>query len=325
MEAQVHASFEKAFMMYLPRICEHCLNPSCVAACPSGSIYKREEDGIVLIDQNKCRGWRMCVSGCPYKKIYFNWKTGKSEKCTLCYPRLEVGEPTVCSETCVGRLRYLGVILYDADKIAQAASVENETDLYEAQLDAFLDPFDPAVAEAAERDGVHGQWLDAARRSPVYKLCARWRVAFPLHPEYRTLPMVWYVPPLSPLQDAAAQGYVGWNGAIPDVRRMQIPLRYLANLLTAGAEEPVAAAHERMFAMRCASSGATATSRASRTSACSPRSASARPTSRRCTATWRSPSTRTASWCRRATARSRRRSPRSRARSAAAASRRGPR
>ena len=60
-------------MMYLPRLCEHCLNPACVAACPSGAIYKREEDGIVLIDQDKCRGWRMCVSGCPYKKIYYNW------------------------------------------------------------------------------------------------------------------------------------------------------------------------------------------------------------------------------------------------------------
>ncbi|NJO34716.1 MAG: 4Fe-4S dicluster domain-containing protein, partial [Rhodospirillales bacterium] len=62
-------------MMYLPRLCEHCLNPTCVAACPSGAIYKREEDGIVLIDQEKCRGWRMCVSGCPYKKIYYNWST----------------------------------------------------------------------------------------------------------------------------------------------------------------------------------------------------------------------------------------------------------
>jgi nitrate reductase beta subunit len=52
----------------------------------------------------------MCVSGCPYKKVYFNHKTGKAEKCTLCYPRIEVGLPTVCSETCVGRLRYLGMV-----------------------------------------------------------------------------------------------------------------------------------------------------------------------------------------------------------------------
>jgi nitrate reductase beta subunit len=55
-------------MMYLPRLCEHCLNPACVASCPSGSIYKREEDGIVLIDQDKCRGWRMCVSRLPVQE-----------------------------------------------------------------------------------------------------------------------------------------------------------------------------------------------------------------------------------------------------------------
>src|SRR5690606_16904036 len=73
---QVKFSFEETFMFYLPRICEHCLNPSCVASCPSGAMYKRAEDGIVLVDQDKCRGWRMCVTGCPYKKVYFNHKTG---------------------------------------------------------------------------------------------------------------------------------------------------------------------------------------------------------------------------------------------------------
>ena len=61
--------------------------------CPSGAIYKRIEDGIVLVDQDRCRGWRMCVSGCPYKKVYFNHHTGKAEKCTFCYPRIEVGIP----------------------------------------------------------------------------------------------------------------------------------------------------------------------------------------------------------------------------------------
>ena len=105
---QVKLAFEQVFMFYLPRICEHCLNPSCVASCPSGAMYKREEDGIVLVDQDRCRGWRFCVSGCPYKKVYFNHRTGKAEKCTLCFPRIEAGQPTICSETCVGRLRYLG-------------------------------------------------------------------------------------------------------------------------------------------------------------------------------------------------------------------------
>ncbi len=70
MQKEIYGEYENTFMMYLPRLCEHCLNPSCAASCPSGAIYKREEDGIVLIDQEKCRGWRMCVSGCPYKKIY---------------------------------------------------------------------------------------------------------------------------------------------------------------------------------------------------------------------------------------------------------------
>jgi nitrate reductase beta subunit len=250
LQKEIYGQFENTFMFYLPRLCEHCLNPSCVASCPSGSIYKREEDGIVLIDQDKCRGWRMCVSACPYKKIYYNWQSGKAEKCIFCYPRIEVGEPTVCSETCVGRIRYLGVLLYDADRIQEAASVERETDLYRAQLDIFLDPNDPKIIEQARADGVPEAWLDAARRSPTYKLAIDWRVAFPLHPEYRTLPMVWYVPPLSPIQAAADAGKIAMADEIPDVRSLRIPVKYLANLLTAGDEAPVIMALERMAAMR---------------------------------------------------------------------------
>jgi nitrate reductase beta subunit len=80
LEEKVRLDYENAFMFYLPRICEHCLNPSCVASCPAGAIYKRVEDGIVLVDQEACRGWRFCISGCPYKKVYFNWHTHKAEK-----------------------------------------------------------------------------------------------------------------------------------------------------------------------------------------------------------------------------------------------------
>ncbi|WP_017591355.1 nitrate reductase subunit beta [Nocardiopsis potens] len=245
--------FERSFMFYLPRICEHCLNPSCVASCPSGAMYKRVEDGIVLVDQDGCRGWRMCVSGCPYKKVYFNHRTGKAEKCTFCYPRIEAGEPTICSETCVGRLRYLGVLLYDADRVAEAASVPEEKDLYPAQLDLFLDPGDPGVAAAAERSGIGREWIEAARRSPVRDLIVRHRVALPLHPEYRTMPMVWYVPPLSPVVEAVAEsGHDGEDagnlfGAIDALR---IPVDYLAELFTAGDPAPVEAALRRLAAMR---------------------------------------------------------------------------
>ncbi len=77
-----------------------------------------------------------------------------------------------------------------------------------------------------------------------------WKVALPLHPEYRTLPMVWYVPPLSPITAAANAGHVGTNGEIPDVKQLRIPVKYLANLLTAGDTAPVVRALERMLAMR---------------------------------------------------------------------------
>jgi nitrate reductase beta subunit len=251
-EKEIYAEFENTFHMYLPRLCNHCLNPACVAACPSGSIYKREEDGIVLIDQDKCRGWRMCVSACPYKKIYYNWESGKSEKCLMCYPRIESGMPTACAESCVGRIRYLGVILYDADRIAAAANTAEAEDLYEAQLALFLNPNDPAVVAQARRDGVPQNWIEAASRSPVYKMAIEWRIAFPLHPEFRTLPMIWYVPPLSPVASRIDQGRLPTepDGAIPRAETLRLPVKFLANLLAAGDEAPIRSALNRLLAMR---------------------------------------------------------------------------
>ena len=119
-------AIERLVFFYLPRICNHCLNPSCVASCPSGALYKRGEDGIVLIDQKRCRAWRSCIAACPYKKTYYNWQTGKSEKCILCYPRLETGQAPACFHSCVGRIRYLGVLLYDAEQIDEVAALPDE-------------------------------------------------------------------------------------------------------------------------------------------------------------------------------------------------------
>ena len=246
-QKEIYGEFENSFMMYIPRLCEHCLNPTCVAACPSGAIYKRDEDGIVLIDQSRCRGWRQCVSACPYKKVYFNWETHKSEKCTFCYPKIEVGEPTICSESCVGRIRYIGVILYDADKILEAASNKNEQDIYGEHLSLFLNPNDPEIENEAKKQGIPFNVLEAAKNSPVYKMAIDWKVAFPLHPEYRTLPMVWYVPPLSPVVHAADSGKIGVNGMLPDAEDLRIPTKYLANMFTAGDEKPVKDALKRML------------------------------------------------------------------------------
>ena len=249
---QVRLELEQTFMFYLPRICEHCLNPSCVASCPSGAMYKRTEDGIVLVDQDRCRGWRMCVSGCPYKKVYFNHKTGKAEKCTLCYPRLEVGLPTVCSETCVGRLRYLGLVLYDVDRVTEAASVVDEKDLYEAHRQILLDPTDPEVIAGARAEGISDEWIEAAQRSPVYALINTYKVALPLHPEFRTVPMVWYIPPLSPVVDAVSRdGHDGeeLGNLFGALEALRIPIQYLAELFTAG-DTTVVEGLRRLAAMR---------------------------------------------------------------------------
>ncbi|MGW7408643.1 nitrate reductase subunit beta [Streptomyces sp. NPDC054833] len=250
---KVKFEFEQTFMFYLPRICEHCLNPSCAASCPSGAIYKRTEDGIVLVDQDRCRGWRMCVTGCPYKKVYFNHRTGKAEKCTFCFPRVEVGLPTVCSETCVGRLRYIGLVLYDVDRVLDAACTPDDTDLYEAQRGVFLDPNDPEVIAAAERDGIPRDWVEAAQRSPIHALINTYKVALPLHPEYRTMPMVWYIPPLSPVVDAVrGTGHDAENhrNLFAAVDALRIPVDYLAQLFTAGDPAPVDAVLRRLAAMR---------------------------------------------------------------------------
>ncbi len=176
---------QQVVFFYLPRICNHCINPGCVAACPAGAIYKRGEDGIVLVNQDKCRAWRMCISGCPYKKVYYNWSSGKSEKCILCFPRLESGQAPACFHSCVGRIRYLGVLLYDADRIEEVAA-SPEADLVEAQRGIIQDPFDPDVIAAAKASGVPDEMLAAAKHSPVYKFVKQWRLALPLHPDFRT-------------------------------------------------------------------------------------------------------------------------------------------
>ncbi|WP_042463229.1 nitrate reductase subunit beta [Neobacillus dielmonensis] len=251
MENQIRTEFEDVFMMYLPRICEHCINPSCVSACPSGAMYKRDEDGIVLVDQNACRAWRHCVSSCPYKKVYFNWQTNKAEKCTLCFPRIEAGLPTICSETCVGRIRYLGVMLYDADKVQEAAMAE-EKDLYHKQLEVFLDPHDPKVAAKAKEEGIPMEFIEAAQKSPIYKMIMDWKIALPLHPEYRTLPMVWYIPPLSPIMNMfeGVGSTSSTEDIFPAIDQMRIPIEYLANLLTAGDETHIRTTLKKMAVMR---------------------------------------------------------------------------
>ncbi|HNT24924.1 MAG TPA: nitrate reductase subunit beta [Anaerolineales bacterium] len=250
-ERQQLFEIERMIYFYVPRMCNHCLNPACVAACPSGAMYKRGEDGIVLVNQEKCRAWRMCVSACPYKKTYFNWSTGKSEKCILCYPRLETGQAPACFHSCVGRIRYLGVLLYDADRLEQAAKAPlNE--LVQRQRELILDPHDPGVVAEAKACGVPDGVIDSAQKSPVYQYVKEWEMALPLHPQFRTLPMLFYVPPLLPVlsasQETGTQRLAG--DMFSSLESARLPVRYLASMLAAGNEELVISAYKKMIAVR---------------------------------------------------------------------------
>ncbi|MQL54296.1 nitrate reductase subunit beta [Acidianus ambivalens] len=247
LQDKIKTDFENAFMMYLPRICNHCLNPSCMAACPAGAIYKRVEDGIVLTDQQKCRGWRFCIAACPYKKVYYNWSTGKAEKCILCYPRIENGQPPACFQQCVGRIRYIGPVFYDADRVLWAVSAGDPKEIIDRHLEIILDPYDPDVVKNAKENGIDEDFIKTAQRTPVYKMMKVWRIALPLHPEYRTLPMVWYIPPLSPIVENMK---ISDEQIFPLVDQMRIPLEYLASLFTAGDVDRVKNVLKKLLALR---------------------------------------------------------------------------
>ncbi len=242
---------ERMAFFYLPRICNHCLNPSCVAACPSGALYKRGEDGIVLLNQERCRAWRACVAACPYKKTYYNWATGKSEKCILCFPRLESGQAPACFHSCVGRIRYLGNVLYDADRI-RAAALKPDHELVDAERDLILDPDDPEVIEGARRNGVPEPVIESARRSPIYSFTKIWKLALPLHVEFRTFPMLFYVPPLLPVM-SQSRGNVVTNdidGLFGDIEKARAPIAYLGRLFAAGNDGKVRYALRKQMAVR---------------------------------------------------------------------------
>ena len=152
----------KTWFFYLARICNHCTYPACLAACPRNAIYKRSEDGVVLVDQERCRGYRKCVEACPYKKAMYRPSTRVTEKCIACYPRLEGKDPethgqpmeTRCMASCIGQIRLQGLV-----KIAK-----------------------------------DGSWTED-RYNPLYYLIKIAKVALPLYPQFGTEPNGYYMPP----------------------------------------------------------------------------------------------------------------------------------
>jgi nitrate reductase beta subunit len=152
----------ESWFFYLARICNHCSYPACLAACPRQAIYKRPEDGIVLLDQEQCRGYRKCVEACPYKKVMYRGNTRVSEKCIGCYPRVEGSDPesggepmeTRCMASCIGQIRLQGLVKMNDD----------------------------------------GTWKED-RQNPIYYLVNVAKVALPLYPQFGTSPNGFYIPP----------------------------------------------------------------------------------------------------------------------------------
>ena len=107
-EDQGEGEFPNTYYFYMPRICNHCTHPACKEACPRDAIDKREEDGIVTVNEDRCRGYRFCQAACPYKKIYFNHQKKVSQKCLFCFPRIDNGVAPACARQCPGRVRFVG-------------------------------------------------------------------------------------------------------------------------------------------------------------------------------------------------------------------------
>jgi ethylbenzene hydroxylase subunit beta/complex iron-sulfur molybdoenzyme family reductase subunit beta len=100
-------AYPDSYFFYLQQICMNCSRPACVEACPREAMYKREEDGIVLVDEERCHGYRFCAEACPYKRVYFNTRRAVAQKCISCFPRLEAGVAPACIRQCPGRVRHI--------------------------------------------------------------------------------------------------------------------------------------------------------------------------------------------------------------------------
>jgi len=97
--------FPNPFLAYFTATCYHCARPACINACQADAISKRERDGVVIVNNEKCLGKEecgaLCHKACPWKAPQFNsQENAKMQKCDLCFERLEQGLKPICVEAC---------------------------------------------------------------------------------------------------------------------------------------------------------------------------------------------------------------------------------
>ncbi|MFD1670805.1 4Fe-4S dicluster domain-containing protein [Agrilactobacillus yilanensis] len=139
-------------MYFLPAMCQQCKNPTCVAVCPTGACHVNPEDGVILIDQEKCIGCKSCVRACPYEAISFNEERHVSDKCDLCAQSRQQGNAPACVKNCSGGALHVGDLNDPESDVSKLLADAGEANVY--NLRDFGNG--PAVKYILKND----DWLD---------------------------------------------------------------------------------------------------------------------------------------------------------------------
>lgn len=139
-------------MYFLPAMCQQCENPPCVEVCPTGACYKRNEDGIIVVETENCIGCKSCLRACPYEVNNFNSELRVADKCNLCLHLQEVGEKPACVKNCSGRALIFGDINDPESDVSKALKEAGNENIY--SLKNFGN--DPAVKYILR----NADWID---------------------------------------------------------------------------------------------------------------------------------------------------------------------
>ncbi|MCA1714045.1 MAG: 4Fe-4S dicluster domain-containing protein [Gammaproteobacteria bacterium] len=151
-----------ALTLHFPRSCLHCETPACVTVCPTGASYKRAQDGIVLVDEDKCIGCGLCAWACPYGAREFSPVEGVMKKCTLCIDRIynqnlpEAEREPACVQVCPTKARHFGD-LGDPESnvsrlVAERGGVALMPELGYAPVNRYLPPRPRRVGDGVQGD-----------------------------------------------------------------------------------------------------------------------------------------------------------------------------
>jgi Fe-S-cluster-containing dehydrogenase component len=166
--------------IYFPRSCLHCEKAPCVTVCPTGASYKREEDGVVLIDEDMCLGCKLCSWACPYGAREYDADAGVMKKCTLCIDRIHndnlapAERVPACVATCPAHARHFGDLGDPGSEVSRLVAARGGYDLMPemdcAPVNKYLPPRAsstlsadlglPAELEDAAPEGGFLGWID---------------------------------------------------------------------------------------------------------------------------------------------------------------------